>query len=120
VPTSITIVGLGNPGLIPAYRKHTGTPFPIFTDPSRRLHRLLGMGRALPLGKLRKQPGSSRQQVLEMRRENRDMRGQGGSRLWMGGEFLIREGQVAWCNRMGSYRGHAGVDVVKRLLGVEA
>ena len=35
------------------------------------------------------------------------------------GESLIREGEVAWCNRMGSYRGHAGVDVVKRLLGVE-
>ncbi len=121
MPTSITIIGLGNPGLIPAYRKHTGTPFPIFTDPSRRLHKLLGMGRALPLGKLRKQQagGSSRRQLLEMRRENRAMRGQGGSRLWMGGEFLIREGAVAWCNRMGSYRGHAGVDVVKRLLGVE-
>jgi hypothetical protein len=119
VPTSITIIGLGNPGLIPAYRKHTGTPFPIFTDPSRQLHRLLGMGRALPLGKLRKQPGASRQQVLEMRRESRALRGQGGPRLWMGGEFLLREGAVAWCNRMGSYRGHATVDAVKRLLGVD-
>jgi hypothetical protein len=77
------------------------------------------MGRGVPLGKLRKQAPGSRQQVLEMRRENRAMRGQGGSKLWMGGEFLIREGRVAWCNKMGSYRGHAGVDVVKRLLGVE-
>ena len=119
VPTSITIIGLGNPGLIPAYRKHTGTPVAIFTDPSRRLHRLLGMGRGVPLGKLRKQAGASRQQQLEMRRENRAMRGQGGSKLWMGGEFLIREGGIAWSNTMNSYRGHAGVDVVKRLLGVE-
>jgi hypothetical protein len=37
----------------------------------------------------------------------------------MGGEFLIREGSVVWCHRMSSYRGHAEMEVVKRLLGVE-
>lgn len=39
--------------------------------------------------------------------------------LWVGGEFLFRDQEVAWCHRMKTYRGHAEIDVVKKILEVE-
>ena len=51
VPSSITIIGLGSPKLIPQYRQYTSCPFPIYADPSRKLYKLLGMGWTLNPGK---------------------------------------------------------------------
>ncbi|OLN85620.1 Thioredoxin-like protein AAED1 [Colletotrichum chlorophyti] len=48
--TFIAVVGCGNPGLIEMYLQETGCPFPVYTDPTRRLFEKLGMTRTLALG----------------------------------------------------------------------
>ncbi|KAE9983657.1 hypothetical protein EG328_009614 [Venturia inaequalis] len=50
VPTSITIIGLGSPKLINSYRKITGTRFPIYADPTKKLYKALGMSWTLNIG----------------------------------------------------------------------
>lgn len=41
--TSIVVVGLGDPGLIDHYASQTHFPYPIYTNPSRRLYDALEM-----------------------------------------------------------------------------
>jgi len=58
-------------------------------------------------------------QLVQMKRHSKTVRYKGGSWLWAGGEFLIRDGEVVWCHRMKNYRDHIEMDVVRSLLGVE-
>lgn len=127
VPTSITIIGLGDPKLIPFYRRFTGTKFPIFTDPSRSLHRHLGMTWSLNIGK---RPQYAEMTALQATREavrqtaslsesHQDAAKMAGGYLWVGGEFLIKDGKAIWCHRMKNYRDHTEMDVLTQLLGVE-
>jgi hypothetical protein len=125
VPTSITIIGLGSPSLIPIYRSYTGIPFQIFTDPTRRLHKLLGMSWSLNFGCRPRYYSEVNEvkwilgQFKQMKKESKEVRFKGGAWWWVGGEFLIRDGKLVWCNRMSSYRDHSEMDVVKKLLLVE-
>jgi hypothetical protein len=50
VSTFITVIGCGDPGLIDMYMAETNCPFPIYTDPTRRLFDTLGMVKTLALG----------------------------------------------------------------------
>ncbi|KAH8670980.1 AhpC/TSA antioxidant enzyme-domain-containing protein [Xylariales sp. PMI_506] len=50
VPTSIVVIGCGNPKLIDAYLKETNCPFPVYADNTQHLYRELGMIRTLQLG----------------------------------------------------------------------
>ncbi|KAF2404690.1 hypothetical protein EJ06DRAFT_215991 [Trichodelitschia bisporula] len=125
-PTSITIIGLGSPELIRAYRAHTGTPFPIFADPSKRLYKLLGMNWTLNPGPrtARYMAGMTggdwvKGQIKQLRATEERLRWNAGNPFWVGGEFLIREGKMRWCHRMRGYRGHSEMDVIRRLLGVD-
>jgi len=43
----------------------------------------------------------------------------GGNVLQIGGEFLFQDGQVVWGHRMKNMRGHADMDVIKRILEIE-
>lgn len=58
IPTSIIVIGCGHPNLIPFYKEITGTSFPIFAEPSRRLFKKLGMVLSANLG--RQRPGYMR------------------------------------------------------------
>jgi hypothetical protein len=58
-------------------------------------------------------------QLKQMKGGEKATRWRGGNRWWVGGEFLVREGKVVWCNRMRTMRGHSEMGVVKRLLGAE-
>ena len=44
-PTSVILIGCGDPSLIKSYVRRTGCPYPIYTDPTLRLQRLLGCRR---------------------------------------------------------------------------
>lgn len=124
-PTSITIIGLGSPELINSYRKRTNCPFPIYSDPTKRLYRALGMKWVLKPGKNPDyMKGISSKawvmsQVDEMNNIDERLKYRGGHMLWVGGEFLFRDSEVVWCHRMKTYRGHAEIDVVKKILEVE-
>lgn len=124
-PASITIVGLGDPRLIPEYRRRTGCPFPIYTDPTKELYRALGMGWTLKTGKRVEYMGGVSEfqwvagQLRQVRETERHLRFKGGNWLWVGGEFMVEGGEVRWCRRMRNYRGHSDVEIVRKLLGVE-
>ena len=53
-PTTLCIVGCGQPSLIPAYRAELGAPWEFYSDPSGAVYDALGMHRSLALG-----PGAS-------------------------------------------------------------
>ncbi|KAK7750920.1 hypothetical protein SLS62_007183 [Diatrype stigma] len=50
VSTFIAVVGCGAPELIAPYVRETGCPFPVYTDPTRRLYAELGMLSTLRMG----------------------------------------------------------------------
>jgi hypothetical protein len=58
-------------------------------------------------------------QLRQMQGAEKAVRWQGGAWWWVGGEILVREGGVVWCNRMRNQRGHVEMEEVKELLGVE-
>ena len=132
VPTSLFVVGCGQPDLIPVYKRITGCPFPIFADPSRLLFKKLGMNISLNIGASRPDymretsaPAWAAGQVTTIRERlkaeeirKRDII-RGGNPMQIGGEFLFDEGEVVWCHRMRNYRNHAEVKVLRQLLELD-
>jgi hypothetical protein len=110
--------------MLPVYRKITGTKFAIYTDPTRKLYRLLGMSWTLNMGPKNEYYGESvakwiHSQIKEMKNEPNDLRFRGGAWWWVGGEFLIRDGRVVWCHRMKNYRDHIELDVIRKIVGAD-
>ncbi|KAF2760534.1 hypothetical protein EJ05DRAFT_498496 [Pseudovirgaria hyperparasitica] len=126
-PTSIVIIGCGSPSMIQQYKDFTGTNFPIFAEPTRRLYKGLGMSWTLDAGKQRPaymQDISKPQWVAGQIKQIRGVKGlrmklAGGNPLQVGGEFLFSEEGVVWCHRMKNYRGHAEVETVRRVLEID-
>lgn len=124
-PSSITLIGLGSPLMIPSYRRLTETPFPIYADPSRRLYKALGMSWTLNWGRRGEYMKGINEyqwmkgQFQQLREEENRLRLKGGNILWIGGEFLFRGGEVVWCRRMKNYRDHSDIKVIRRLLGLD-
>ena len=48
--STLTIIGCGEPAAIAGYKQRTGTSFPIYCDPTRKLYIKLGMTSSLNLG----------------------------------------------------------------------
>ncbi|KAG9853321.1 hypothetical protein KCU98_g3353, partial [Aureobasidium melanogenum] len=128
VPTNIVVIGCGSPSMIPFYKQATGCPFPIFAEPTRKLYKALGMTLTLNLtGPKRpeymKDISFNQWQIKQWTTMAKPPKGnsrfKGGNLLQIGGEFLFQDGQVVWCHRMKNMRGHAEVDVVKRVLELE-
>jgi len=134
VPTSVIVIGCGQPDLIPHYKQFTRCPFPIFADPSRQLYKTLGMVvSANMFGK--KRPDYMRDigpaawvagQAVTIQRSLKDPDGirkrdvfRGGHPMQIGGEFLFDDGEVVWCHRMKNYRNHAEVAVLRKLLELD-
>jgi hypothetical protein len=132
-PTSIIIIGCGQPDLIPHFKNFTGCPFTIYADPSRQLFKKLGMRVSLSIG--RERPGymgdlgllsSSREEIRRITKSLKDPNGlrkrdllRGGNPMQIGGEFLFENGDVLWCHRMTTYRNHAEVGYLRRLLQLD-
>jgi hypothetical protein len=58
-------------------------------------------------------------QLKQMRSQKKGLRMKGGGWWWVGGEFLVRDGEPIWCHRMKTYRDHVEMDVIKKLLTAE-
>lgn len=43
----------------------------------------------------------------------------GGNPMQIGGEFLFENGEVIWCHRMTTYRNHAEVRFLRKLLQLD-
>ncbi|KAL8817719.1 MAG: hypothetical protein Q9191_008091 [Dirinaria sp. TL-2023a] len=130
-PTSIIVIGCGQPDLIPMYIKETSCPFPIYCDPTKSLYKSLGMTRTLDLGPRNPAymqmsvPSAIVRSFLQALRAGNKMLS-GGDFSQVGGEFLFEkvedEGEedrraVTWCHRMRNTRDHAEFSVLKTELG---
>jgi hypothetical protein len=125
-PTSIVIIGCGSPELIPHYKSVTGTVFPIFAEPTRRLFKGLGMGWTLDLGSTRPEymkdisrPAWLAGQIKQVSKVPGLKKFKGGSLVQVGGEFLLENEEVIWCHRMKHYRNHTEMDVLRRILEID-
>ena len=134
VPTSIIVIGCGQPEIIRHYKTFTNScPFPIFTDPSRQLFKKLGMHRSLNIGSSRPEYMKDisplawvKGQHTTIQKSLKEPDGikkrdilRGGNPMQIGGEFLFDEGSVVWCHRMRNYRNHAEIGVLRRLLEID-
>lgn len=133
IPTSIIIIGCGQPDIIAHYKKFTGCPWPIYADPSRILFKKLGMKIGFSVG--RKNPEymgkfglltASAEELKTLRKSLKDANGirkrdllRGGHPMQIGGEFLFENGEVLWCHRMTNYRNHAEIKQLRDLLQLE-
>lgn len=121
-PTTITILGCGEPYLIPRYGTKTHCPFRMYTDPSLRLYKLFGMTRHnLRMGKRPDYhpdnlPKLVAKSVAAMVKAGRRDGLKGGPIMLVGGEVLFEEGQPIWCHRMKDLRGHADFRTLARVL----
>lgn len=123
------------------YTRETACPYPIYTDPSRRLYDILGMARTLSLG--HRDPEYIRHSLLSgmmksvvqgVKRLSEGDAFRGGDMRQIGGEFLYETGgygnrnndnindnpevRVTWCHRMKNTRDHAEIPVLLRMLGL--
>ncbi|KAF7719690.1 AhpC/TSA antioxidant enzyme [Penicillium ucsense] len=131
-PTSIVIIGCGDPSLIDFYAKETNCPFSIYADPKTKLYDELGMTSTYALGAQPKyiRKGLARMVTQSIMQELRNIGSaltmKGGDTKRVGGEFLFEsnEGQtgekrVSWCHRMTTTRDHAEVEILSRILHVD-
>ncbi|KAK5170323.1 uncharacterized protein LTR77_004910 [Saxophila tyrrhenica] len=132
IPTSITIIGCGQPDLINHYKQFTGCPFTMYADPTRTLFKRLGMGLSMNLGKRKPEYmakgllGASGDEFRILRKSLQEPEGlrkrdllRGGHPMQVGGEFLFEGGAAVWCHRMKDYRGHSEIGVLRRLVGLD-
>ncbi|KUI74104.1 Thioredoxin-like protein AAED1 [Cytospora mali] len=95
IPTFIAVVGCGDPALIDMYAAETGSPFPIYADPTRRLYEELGMVKTLALGS---RPAYMRKSLVRssidsifqgVKHIKSGLAIRGGDQRQIGGEFLF-------------------------------
>jgi len=121
----LTIIGCGETSAIPGYHQRTGTSFPIYTDTTRTLYKLLGMTQSLDLGPSKPdyvQSGIVTGTLKSMGNMIKAGTGglKGGDYSQNGGEWVWDErGELIWCRRMKHTRDHAEVREVERVLGVK-
>ncbi|KAK4670217.1 uncharacterized protein QC763_209740 [Podospora pseudopauciseta] len=95
IPTFIVVIGCGDPGLIDMYTSETGCPFPVYTDPTRKLYAELGMIRTLALGerpaytKTHLVRSSLASVVQGLKQIPKGLAHKGGDSRQIGGEFLF-------------------------------
>lgn len=122
-PSSIVIIGCGQPELIEDYAAKTQCRFPIYADPARKLYEALGMTSTMNQGD--KRPSYQSGGILTIAGKSL-VQGiaagsgalKGGNFSQVGGEFLFEEGRITWCHRMRNTRDHTETNDLKMLLGV--
>lgn len=126
VNTKLSIIGCGEPAVVPDYKKRTNCPFPIYCDPQRTLYEKLDMVCSLDLGD--KKPeyvqsgliGGTLSSMGNMIKSG-GLIFKGGAYDQNGGEWLFEEGgRLVWCHRMMNTRDHAEIAEVEEVLGLRA
>ncbi|KAK3996762.1 thioredoxin-like protein AAED1 [Cladorrhinum sp. PSN332] len=95
IPTFIVVIGCGDPGLIDMYISETNCPFPVYSDPTRKLYEELRMIRSLAMGQrpaymqthIIKSSVTSVVQGLKQLKSGLALKG--GDQRQIGGEFLF-------------------------------
>jgi len=105
-PARLVIVGCGHPSRILPYAAETSCEFPIFTDPTRRIHEKLQMKRTLisstkPAYIKHSLFGLVMISVKQMVQSGFGVF-EGGDYSQNGGELIFREGKCVWIHKMES------------------
>lgn len=122
-PIHLSIIGCGQPDLIPLYTSMTSCTFPLYADPSRRLYDELGMTSTLAPGSKPEYIQSAMltnavRSIIQGLKAGTAVR-KGGNYSQVGGEFLFDEGgRCVWAHRMRNTRDHVEVAELKRLFGM--
>lgn len=125
--TSVAVVGCGDYRLIDFYAEQTRCPFPMYSDPTRKLYDALGMINTWDVGQ---QPGYISKSVPRLAIEGmwqalkqlpKGLTFKNGPPQQEGGEFLFEptgEGdkRVTWCHRMQNSWGHTEIPSISRVL----
>src|ERR1700761_2022402 len=123
-PTTLTVVGCGEPMCIADYRTRTmsslgSDAYPIYTDRERTLYTKLGMVTNLkpsPEGKPEYMPGSPLLDALASMKNivTSGSKGlKGGKYSQNGGEWLFEGGELKWCRRMRNTQDHTTLKELK-------
>ena len=122
-PTSLVLIGCGQPELIADYVTRTNCPFPFYADPSRKLYDTLGMSTSLDTGPRR--PAYQSSTLLSMTGKSFLQAVGYGTNVFkagdfsqVGGEILFEDNRAVWCHRMRNTRDHTEINDLKRILGV--
>jgi hypothetical protein len=120
--TNLSIIGCGEPSAIANYKQRTGTPFPIYCDPSRKLYVKLGMTSSLSMGD--EKPDYIKTSILNGTLKSMGNMLTAGTGIWKGGDFsqnggewVFVDGNLEWCHRMQHTRDHAEVEDLGKVLG---
>ena len=122
-PTSLIIVGCGEPALLKDYASHSSCSFPIYAEPTRKLYDELGMTSTLSIGPTKPDYQSSSFGGVVAKSFIQTVSAgtqafKGGPFGQVGGDFLFEDGEVVWCHRMRNTRDHTSIPELKRLLGL--
>jgi hypothetical protein len=120
--TSLAIIGCGDSSAIASYKQRTGTSFPIYCDPSRKLYVKLGMTSSLSMGD--QKPAYIQTSILSGTIKSMGNMLTAGTGIWKGGDFsqnggewVFVDGNLEWCHRMQHTRDHAEVEALGKVLG---
>ncbi|KAK4984236.1 hypothetical protein LTR50_006732 [Elasticomyces elasticus] len=123
-PAKLTVIGHGDPSLIPTYIAQTSCPFAVYADPTRKLYDAQGMTSNLGMGD--KDPDYIRRGFLKVLTTSfwgELMAGRkalsGGNWSQNGGEEILDgEGKLVWGRKMLNTRDHAEIKELKQVLGM--
>lgn len=121
-PTTLSIIGCGDPGLILEYIKQTGCPYAIYADPTRATYDKLGFVVTLAMGDERPNyiPRSTIATVLDSLRITLAAGTKalsGGKFSQNGGEMIWVDGELQYCRKMSNTTDHLEVeDLSKELM----
>lgn len=123
IPTTITIIACGESRLLPKYGERTSCPFRMYTEPTRKLYKAFSMQTRYRFGRKPKYMNNGAVPMVlntgkQMVQAGRHEIFKGGPIFQMGGEFLFEDGEAVWCHRMRNIRGHAEIDILKKVLGI--
>lgn len=118
-PSTLSIIGCGDPALINEYVKRTNCKFDVYTDPTRAIYIELGMTLNLGLGD--KKPDYIKKNLLESIASDvwttvSNPTASPGKKSQNGGEWIFVDGVLKWCRRMRHTRDHIEIGELKLIL----
>jgi len=119
---NMCIIGCGGQTLIKGYKGSTNCPYPIYTDPTQKLHETLGLSRTLAGGEKPKYVHSSvwthvRNAIGQSLAWGAPLKG--GDIQQVGGEYMWAGQECVWVHRMKTTRDHLEPEVVRKVLGLD-
>ena len=121
IPTTLTIIGCGDPKLIELYAKQTNCPFTMYADPDRKLYKKLDFVTSMAKNKtkpdyLTVNPVLSFLTSLKQAFMSGTNATKGGKPSQNGGELVWLDGELVFLHRMRTTEDHLEVRYLDKVL----